>query len=239
MPSALSARRRFERRVGAVHQHALRDLERERPRLQAGIVQRCRCTSCIRMGSWKWRAEMFTVICSGRRAWYWPFQVRACSQASLSTHRPSGMINPVSSASGTNRDGGTQPRIGWFHRSSASAPYDFAGHEVHDRLVVNLELLALHRPAQVHLELEVLHHLVMHRRLVHREVPLPPALREVHRQVGVPDHLVGRVAHVQRGDADAHADEHVTATERERSAQRVRDALGDDDHVRHPARRPR
>ena len=34
------------------------------------------------------------------------------------------MMRPVSSASEMNRLGGTEPRVGWFQRSNASAPYN-------------------------------------------------------------------------------------------------------------------
>ena len=42
--------------------------------------------------------------------------------ASPSTQRPMPVIAPVSSASGMNSTGGTSPRSGWFHRTSASKP---------------------------------------------------------------------------------------------------------------------
>ena len=44
----------------------------------------------------------------------------ASVQAIISTHSPIGTIRPVSSASGMNSPGMTNPRAGWFQRNSAS-----------------------------------------------------------------------------------------------------------------------
>ena len=43
-----------------------------------------------------------------------------CAQAVSSTHRPSGTMSPVSSASSMNSPGGISPRVGWRQRTSAS-----------------------------------------------------------------------------------------------------------------------
>jgi hypothetical protein len=43
-------------------------------------------------------------------------------QAVRSTQSPSGLMSPVSSASGMNSTGGTMPRVGWRQRTSASMP---------------------------------------------------------------------------------------------------------------------
>ncbi|MNT46551.1 hypothetical protein D3C72_1832040 [compost metagenome] len=42
--------------------------------------------------------------------------------ASSSTHLPSWLMKPLSSASGMKRAGGTRPSSGWFQRTSASTP---------------------------------------------------------------------------------------------------------------------
>ena len=46
----------------------------------------------------------------------------AWRQAFSSTHLPIGAISPLSSARQMNSPGGTTPRWGWSHRSSASTP---------------------------------------------------------------------------------------------------------------------
>ena len=77
-------------------------------------------TSSHREASWSWRPEMLTDMMSreGAADSHWA----ACSHARSSTQRPSGMMKPVSSASGMKRSGGTRPRVGWFQRTRASKP---------------------------------------------------------------------------------------------------------------------
>jgi hypothetical protein len=48
--------------------------------------------------------------------------LRSCAQAVRSTNSPSGLISPVSSASGMNSTGETMPRVACFQRTSASMP---------------------------------------------------------------------------------------------------------------------
>ena len=63
-------------------------------------------------------------------------------------HR-SGTMRPVSSASGTKSSGVTRPRVGWFHRTSASNPSISPVSQHDDRLVVQDELVVVDRPLQV------------------------------------------------------------------------------------------
>jgi hypothetical protein len=64
-----------------------------------------------------------TLTVSGIRLRRRVFQPLARRHASCSTHNPIGTISPVSSATGTNRCGGTRPvPLGWRHRTSASTP---------------------------------------------------------------------------------------------------------------------
>ena len=51
------------------------------------------------------------------------------------THSPIGTIRPVLSASGRKSPGSSRPRLGWFHRISASQPATAPGAQVDDRLV--------------------------------------------------------------------------------------------------------
>jgi hypothetical protein len=62
------------------------------------------------------RGHRLTAIVSG-----WA-QVAASAQAVASTQLPIGTIMPFCSASGMKSAGETRPRIGWFHRNSASQP---------------------------------------------------------------------------------------------------------------------
>ena len=68
------------------------------------------------------RAERVTA--TGRAAESWPSSAQrvARAQLSVSTQRPMGTINPVSSATVMNSEGGTSPRSGCSHRTSASKP---------------------------------------------------------------------------------------------------------------------
>ena len=52
-------------------------------------------------------------------------QRAVCRHASRKTNSPSGRINPVASATGMNRSGGTSPRRAEFQRRSASTPTMF------------------------------------------------------------------------------------------------------------------
>ena len=63
--------------------------------------------------------------------------------------------------------------------------------EANDRLVVDLELVQLEGALQLGLELEPLDHALVHRRLEHAIAALAVALGHVHRDVGVPQQLLG------------------------------------------------
>ena len=89
--------------------------------------------------------ERLTDICSAGQA-------ARLRQAVRSTHSPSATISPVSSATRMNSPGGTRPRSGWCQRTSASTPDRSLVAELDLRLVVQLELVAGEREAQVALE---------------------------------------------------------------------------------------
>ena len=98
----------------------------------------------------KYQARSHRVLVAG------PTQVEAVRQASRSSHRPIGMIAPVSSASGMNCVRREQPALGCCQRISASSPVIVARREIDDRLVVDHELVAVERLLQIALELEPL-----------------------------------------------------------------------------------
>ena len=100
--------------------------------------------------------------------------------------------------------------------------------EVHERLVVELELVALERLAQVLLELEALDRAPAQRgveELVARSAVVAGAR---HRDVGVVDERLGAVAlAVGDGDADAGVDEDGMVAEHDRRDERVEQPLRD------------
>ena len=103
--------------------------------------------------------------------------------------------------------------------------------QVEDRLVVQHELVALERAAQLRLELETLRDLVDHRVVEEAPARLSVLLRLVHRGVGVAEQhhrigVLGRVA-LHGDDADAHREHRVVAVEHDRRLDRVADLLRD------------
>ena len=100
--------------------------------------------------------------------------------------------------------------------------------EAHQRLVVQLELLALERPLQVGAQLQARHDPVVHGGLEQPVAALAVALGDVHRGVGVADQLVGvgRAPGLGDRDAQAGADDEVVVLELERAADALEDPLG-------------
>ena len=103
----------------------------------------------------------------------------------------------------------------------------FALGEVDDRLVLEEELAALERQVDVLLEAQPLAQLLLHARLEHHEARLAGRLRVVHRDVGVAQQLLGVVARLREGDADAGRDVGVAAVELQRLVEGTRDRRGD------------
>ncbi len=66
-----------------------------------------------------WRADTFTLT---YRLWPIAFHAAAWRHASSSTHRPIWLMRTLSSAIGTNSDGGSVPSFGCSQRTSASTP---------------------------------------------------------------------------------------------------------------------
>ena len=155
-------------------------------------------------------------------------QARAWRQACSRTHRPSGRISPVSSASGTNESGGISPRTGMLPAHERLEPDDPVGREVDQRLVVQAQLAAFDAPSQVALEVDPLDRLVRHRRLEQGMALGRIRLGLDHRDLGFAEHLLGRrpPAAPER-DPDRRADEPFAVTHRERGAQLGVDPLGD------------
>ena len=116
---------------------------------------------------------------------------RSCRQAWVSTSLPSGTMRPVSSAMEMNASGITSPRVG-----VAPAHQRLEGGEptgaVDNRLVVELELVALDGVAELRLRRPAGHGPLVHLRIEHAGAALARLLGLVERGVGVAQHLVGR-----------------------------------------------
>ena len=98
----------------------------------------------------------------------------------------------------------------------------------HDRLVVQLELLGGERALQVGAQLQAGEHALVHGRLEQAVAALAVALGDVHRGVGVADHLVGVGAGLVLGDRDAEAaaQRDLLVAGDQRHGERLEDPLG-------------
>ena len=89
---------------------------------------------------WSCLTERLTLIASGGSAGRSVCICRAWRQASRSTQRPIGTIRPVSSASGMKVSGPSMPALGVMPAQQRLDAGGAAVAEVHERLVVELEL---------------------------------------------------------------------------------------------------
>ena len=111
-------------------------------------------------------------------------------------------------------------------------PDDPALVEVDERLVVELELVALERVAEVVLELEALGHAPADGGVEELVARAAVVLGALHRGVGVAHERLGVVAApVGDGDADAGADDDGSVAEHDRRGERVEQPLGDLDRA--------
>ena len=109
---------------------------------------------CTRSGCWNCRAERFTLTVSAGCVGCCVLPLRRPGgRPRRAPSAPSGTIRPVSSASGMKSAGGRSGRAsGCSQRTSASKPTTAPSSSGHDRLVVDAELVALDRAAQVGLQ---------------------------------------------------------------------------------------
>ena len=116
-----------------------------------------------------------------------------------------------------------------------------AGHaavvQPHDRLEVQLELAPFDRALQLRTQLEPFEDALVHRLLEDAIAARSVALADVHRGVGVADQLVGIagrliVVGAAEGDADARANRHVLAADRDRHLEPAHEALREVDRGR-------
>ena len=138
-------------------------------------------------------------------------------------------MSPVSSATGTNDAGRSSPREGCDQRSERLEPLDRARGKAHERLIEEVQLLRLHRVAQVAFELDALGRRVAHRRVEHRHGVTTGLLGPVHRRVRVTDESLGverRIGTVGQGHADTGGRDDLDAAHVERDLQAETCALG-------------
>jgi hypothetical protein len=103
-----------------------------------------------------------------------------------------------------------------------------AARERDDRLIVYVELAAVERLAELHLESQPRHREIVHLAVEDHVAAAAPGLRAEHRDLGVADHVLGTfVAGRGERDADARGDEHGVAGDLHRHRQRLLDAAGD------------
>ena len=160
-------------------------------------------------------------------------QRRTCAQASRSTQSPISTIRPFCSASGMNSSGGTKPRCGCRQRSNASTASTRRSLSGQPRLIVQRELPAFQRLAQIRLHRQVLGGARADRFLEELQSALTGLLAVMHGRVGILDESFGsgRVAGIQ-ADADG-GRQRVSPAARRRTAAPVRAARA----ARRPARR--
>ena len=120
-----------------------------------------------------------------------------------------------------------QPALGVRPADERLEVLGLATLQLHQRLVVQAELVALDGQAQLALQVQAPQRMQVHVRAEHGRAGLAPALRGVHGHVRVAQQLVhARVGLIAEADADAGRDEDVLAVDGERHGQRVADALG-------------
>ena len=168
------------------------------------------------------RADRLTAI---RRPGCRVCQACACAQASSSTHSPSGMMRPVSSAIGMNSAGDMRR---WSDLRPAQQRFGAADPrrgEVDQRLVVQRELAVLERAPQVGLGRQAAAHALGHLRAEELVVGAPRLLGVIHRGVGVAHQRLGgvAVARIER-DADAAVGVQLVLGDRERLRELGQDA---------------
>ena len=171
---------------------------------------------------WNCTGETLTATrtSSGQRA--------AWRQASRTTHAPIGTIRPVSSAIGMKSAGETRPRVGMVPADQRLERADAVVLEVEQRLVIELELAALDREAQVGFELAALPAPAVEALLEESVGAAPGFLGAVEREVGVAQQVVGVAAVRGRdGDADAGRRRELVAVDDERLGHGLEDPAGE------------
>ena len=200
-----------------------------RTRPMPGIARRARSTTPTKRGSRSCCAETFTLMEIGPPA---AARSSAASLATLHEHSsPSGTTSPVASAIRMNSSTGTCDAVE-LPADQGLDTDDPVGLRGDDGLVDDVEGIGLEGPAQLLDELQALHPRPPDRRLVGHGLGLPASLGLVHRQVGVAQQGLRRLAARAERDADR---PHRAGPESDRCgapAQAGEDAVGDLDWPR-------
>ena len=138
---------RVDGAVAALHEHALRELERQQRRREARRAERRPRRRRRDRGAGAGaprgsRSSSAPVRCGNRSC-----HRAACVQASASAQRPIGTTSPVSSASGMKSSGGDQAELGMLPADQRLEPCRPAGGEIDGRLVLERELAAERGPS--------------------------------------------------------------------------------------------
>ena len=182
-----------------------------------------------------WRAERLTATSSGRSSGRSSCQSRAWRQARLLHPAADRLDQPAVLGDRDELAGVEQAALGVVPAHQRLDAGDLAGAEAIDRLVVQLELVALERVAQLALGLEAAHGAGPHLGVEELAAGAAALLGPVHRGVGVADQQLGvdgsRVGGPGDGDADAGGDEVVGAAHRVGLGEGGGDAIGDRDRL--------
>ena len=107
----------------------------------------------------------------------------ACLQASKRVHLPICTMRPHCSATWTKSPGRTRPLVGEFQRKSASNAYDPSVRTGDERLVIEFELVALHRDCEVGLHRPLSDHRFLNSRVEKAVIVLTTRLGGVEGEV--------------------------------------------------------
>ena len=230
-PSSLSASRVAGRRRRLLDQDALGDLEPQVDRVEAGagedLGDRGGEVAVGDLARGEVDRDVERALRRGAaRATRGPGGRRvSCTQ------RPIGSIRPLSSAIGTKSPGSSRPRSGWSPAHQRLEAGDLAAAQGDQRLVVERQLVALERLAQLALDLEPAQRPGPHLGVEELAAGAAAFLGPVHRRVGVADQQVGVDRLAGRGpgdgDADAGGDEVLDAVDRVGLGEGGGDAVGD------------
>ncbi len=142
----------------------------------------------------------------------WSGHWLASAQARFRTKLPSGVMRPVSSASGMNSDGGNEAARRMRPAQQRLEADDVLAHQIDERLVVHFERFGGERRAQIDFQLAARLRLRVHLRLEKAEGRFAGGLGAIQRQIGVAQQVIGIMAIGRRHrDADGRADGHHVA----------------------------
>ncbi len=179
------------------------------------------------VGRRSWRAERLTASSGQSRSPCKRVSARSSLSACSSAHVPMGTIIPVSSAIGMNSDGRIDAVAGAVPPQQRLGADDAAVGQAHDRLVEELELLALDGLPERGLDVEARGDLLLQLVAEQLDAGPPEVLGAVHGGVGVAQELLGGCPGAAECDAHARGGEQLATRQRDRLVQHLDDAFGE------------